>query len=202
MIWVLILVILGVFVALAYIDQKSNYEQITPSSKVYDNGEFYFYFPYFLWQYNKKRRILEECQQGSTIEYPNAKFIITHCGVGFPSTKGANFIEREVRCWGQPVNTVQSNESLTINQYGYGDNHLQLNKTEIYNKIIEIKEYISNEHDKKFDNKETLLNFLENIYQNKNVSKEESKSAYELFMKYEPLLSLSTNVIALFRSFL
>jgi len=100
------------------------------------------------------------------------------------------------------VNTVQSNERLTINQYGYGDNHLQLNKTEIYNEIIEIKEYISNEHAIKLDDKETLLNFLENIYQNKNVSKEEAKSAYELFMKYEPLLSLSTNVIALFRSFL
>lgn len=205
-----ILFILGIFVIIAvlvYIDQKSNYEKIGIFKITKDNGEFYFYASYFVWQKNKKRRILEEYFQGTTVGFPGEKFLITHYGVDFPHPQGISFIEREVRFWGEPLTILHSegNKYVTINQYGSGVIDIQLNTTEVKNELINIKEYISKDIDISFDEKEVLLDFLENIHQNKSMREEEVKNACDIlkkYKKYEPILSLSTNIISLIRSFL
>lgn len=202
-----ILLILGIIViiaALVYIDQKSNYEKIDIFKTTKDNGEFYFFVPYFVWQKSKKRRIFEEYSQDTILEFPGEKFLITHCGGDFPHPQGISFIEREIRYWGEPLTILhsESNEYITINQYGSGVIDVQLNNTEIKNELINIKEYISKDLDISFDEKEVLLTFLESIHKNKSMREEEVENATDIFRKYEPFLSLSTNIISLIRSFL
>jgi len=163
-------------------------------------GNVQIFIPYYIWQTNKKTRILEECYQGREIYYLKATFIITHCDSGF---RGANFIEKKVICWGQPaIQTTGNEDTYIINQYGQGNNPFQFNQIKINNEIIEIREYLSNAVDINIDEKEEVLSVLEKIIENNDIKKEEAENVLEIFNKYEPLLSLATNIITLIRSFI
>jgi len=198
------MIVIIVVSLLVYIDQKSTYEKIDIYKWTKENGDFYFSVPYYIWQRNKKIRIREIYSQNTILEFQGERFLITHYGGEFPQIKGNPLFEREARYWGEPLTILQTyrNEHLTINQYGSGVINVQLNNTEINNEIINIQEYISGESDLTFDEKEMLLNFIENIYKDKGMRKEEVRNAYDIFLKYEPLLSLSTNIVSLIRNFL
>lgn len=199
MAFMLILLLITIFIVVIYIDKKSKYDNIIPLPRVNSNGDVHFYIPYYIWQSNKKACILERCYQGEKIYTSNATFVITHCSDRF---QNLFLFEKEIICWVQPLNAIRNEENYIINQYSQGNNYLQLNRTVISNEIIEVKEYISNAMDIHIDEKNEILNILEKIIENNNIKKEEAESVLEIFNKYEPLLSLSTNIITLIQSFI
>lgn len=198
-----IVVLLVVLIALIYIDSKSNYSEVPIFKWTKDNGEFYFSVPYYIWQKNKKKIAKIIHSQNTILDFDGYKFVITNFGGEFPKTNGDLFFERELRFWGDPLTILQTNKSeyLTINQYGSGIINIELNKSEITNEIIKIQEYISNDAyiDITDTDKEIIQDFLNKALNGKGMDRREAEVAYDTFLKYEPLLSFSVNIMSLIK---
>lgn len=192
-----------VMYVLACIDKKSSYDDIPIFNVIEGNGNFYFLVRYYIWQGNKVRRAKEIYSQNTILEVDGYKYEITRCGEGFPASDGVMFFEKELRFWGEPLRTLQSikNENVIINQYGSGNISIQLNNNEIVNKFVDIQEYISNDTNIDGVDKQVLQDFISNILNNKSIEQNQARTAYNVFLKYEPLLSFAVDVVSLLKDF-
>ncbi|KGR91886.1 hypothetical protein CD30_02985 [Ureibacillus massiliensis 4400831 = CIP 108448 = CCUG 49529] len=192
-----------ILIGLIYVDSKSSYNEISIEMWTKESGEFYFSVPCYIWQESKKRRAKEIYSQNTILDFDGYKYGITNLGGVFPRTNGGLFFERELRFWGIPLHVLQSvrNTYLTINQYGSGIINIEVNNNEIINEIISIKEYISNDTLINGIDKEVMNNFLSKILSGERMERGEAKAAYDTFLKYEPLLSLSVNIISIIKDF-
>lgn len=202
-IYLAIAVILVILIVASYIDKKSSYDNIPIFQVVKDNGDFYFLVRYYIWQGNKVRRAKEMYPQNTILELDGYKYEITRYGEGYPATDGLMFLEKELRFWGEPLRTLQSikNENVIINQYGSGNISIQLNNNEIVNKFVDIQEYISNDTNIDGVDKQVLQEFISNVLNHKNIEENKARKAYNVFLKYEPLLSFAVDVISLLKDF-
>lgn len=191
-VYIVIGIIVITFILLGYVDNKTNYDNIPIFKHTKDNGEYYFSIPYYIWQENKKSKAIEMYSQNTILDFNGYKYEITNFGGYF---LGSLFIERELRFWGNPLQTNR-NTQLTINQYGTGNIHVELNNNEYINHFINIQEYISQDMYIDRVDKEIMQNLLRKILNEENIGKKEFDGAYEVFLKYEPLLSFAVDVLS------
>ncbi|WP_088044498.1 hypothetical protein [Bacillus sp. EAC] len=200
-----IYVIIGILVimGLIFIDIKRNYNEIPIFKWTFENGDFYFSVPYYIWQVNKKMLARKMYFQNSILDFEGYKYEITNFGGDFPRTKGGLFFERELRFWGNPLNILRTNSNMhiTINQYGSGNINIELNNNEYINNIMNIQEYLSKDIYINGTDKELMQNFLNKILSGQSINIKEAKGAYDTFLKYEPLLSFAVDILSLIKEF-
>lgn len=200
-----IYIAIGVVVmgALKYTDIKKNYDSITIFKHQYENGEFYFSIPFYIWQENKVKRAKEIYTQNLILDFNGYKYEITNFGGVFSIHNGFWF-ERELRYWGEPLRIIwsNSNQQVTINQYGSGNISFSLNSNQYMNDIVNIKEYISNNTNIDGIDKGIMSNFIDNVVNERSMGEKEIKNAYDTFLKYEPFLSFALNFFSVIQDFM
>jgi hypothetical protein len=202
---VVVIILSIILIGLSYIDRKSDYNEIVIFLWNNENGEFYFFVPYYIWQSKKVERAKEIYVQNAIIDFDGYKYQITRFGGVFSKTNGTSyFLEKELRFWGEPLNIVQSNSNtqVTINQYGSGNISIDINNNKYINEIIKIEKYISEDiHIDKID-KDVMQDFISKILYKRSMDKKEAKKAYDIFLKYEPLLSFGLIFLSVVKDFL
>jgi hypothetical protein len=203
MLVVYIIVGVLILIGLIYIDKKSSYDSITMFKHDMGNGDYYFVVPYYIWQSNKVKRAKEVFSQNTIVKFDSYRYLLTNFGGSFSRTNGGLFLEKELRYWGEPLTILRSNSNtqITINQYGSGNISIELNDNEYINDIINIQEYISKDTYIDGTDKEVMQDFLIKILNGKSMDTREAKGAYDTFLKYEPLLSFTVDILSLIKDF-
>ncbi|WP_323603653.1 hypothetical protein [Peribacillus frigoritolerans] len=198
-----ILFILMLLVALYFIDAQKNYEAFPYFVYPDGNDKVVFVFKYYIWELNKKEQLKKIFNQSSIVELEGFNYQITHGGFTYNSSNDV-FFEKEVRYYGKPLlaqSTVNYN-NVIINQYGNGRISLDYSTNVINNEIIEIENYLSEDHIVNIEDIEAIELFLEKVKSNQIIEKEELSMIYKLFMKYEPLASFGLNLLGAIQNFI
>ena len=203
MVFIYILIGVLVIVGLKYIDTKSKYDIIPIYKRDLGNGDFYFSVPFYIWQGKKVKKAQEIYTQNTILEFGGYKYQLTSFGGAFPIPEGV-FFEKELRYWGEALKIVWSNNNpqVLINQYGTGNISVTLNNNQYFNDILNIQEYISQDTCIDGTDKEVMQDFLNKVLNSKSMETKEVKTAYDIFLKYEPLLSFALNFFSVIKDFI
>jgi len=200
---IVILFILILLAALYFIDAQKNYEDFPYFVYPDGNDKVFFVFKYYIWELNKKEQLKKIFNQSSIVEVEGFNYQITHGGFIYNSSNDV-FFEKEIRYYGKPLlaqSTVNYN-NVIINQYGNGRISLDYSTNVINNEIIEIENYLSEDHIVNIEDIEAIELFLEKVKSNQIIEKEELSMIYKLFMKYEPLASFGLNLLGAIQNFI
>lgn len=191
------------YVLLSYWDRRSEYDNINIYKLDIENIGFYFYVPIYIWQKNKAKKALEVYSQGTIVDVCRYKYELTDFKGEFHANNRL-FIEKELRFGAEPLKILWSNKNpqITIYQYGSGNVSFTLNNNEFINELVNIKEYISNDTNIDGFDKEIMEDFISKILKARSMESSEVNKAYNIFIKYEPLLSFALNFFSVIKDFI